>query len=477
MKKRSKSTKKKERRRKPHKEASSDDLIAEADAAMNALDFAKGLALYKTASNMLRGKLDLKVDNSETQTETVLKLAQVLGKVGEAKVSMGDPDGAKEEFSKGISVLNSEALQSGYSCYTVSLHETRASLHLFFGQLSSDEEALAAYNKGVQELEACIALREAACNEKRKKSENDMMALENASEEEQTLLETRYVLAQGNVSSVLAVLSTKFASSRPHRKQLCGAYSSLVELYLTDLCYGENAEVECESNLQSALKITDPVDGQPFVDALQSLTSLRLSQNRGREAARYILRVYDKIKTGCEALAALVGLGNANDDEQVDQAVELVEVEAANNLPGFEFRVQSSKLLLECASVLKAAQENNQSTEEMAEERRCVLACIQVLGSLIAENDEVVEIWYLLGCAFAALTPSSAEVACQYWERAKDMLIKVMDCLDKEISEIGDCNDGEEAIHQLQNVKDQLQEVNEKLQEYGHCENDAMDER
>jgi len=57
------------------------------------------------------------------------------------------------------------------------------------------------------------------------------------------------------------------------------------------------------------------VDGEPLVDALQTMASLRLSQKtRQQEAVPFILRAYDKMKTGCEALATLVGLGDDDND-------------------------------------------------------------------------------------------------------------------------------------------------------------------
>ena len=42
------------------------------------------------------------------------------------------------------------------------------------------------------------------------------------------------------------------------RRQLCGAYCSVSELYLTDLCCEPNAEQNCESALQTALELDDP---------------------------------------------------------------------------------------------------------------------------------------------------------------------------------------------------------------------------
>ena len=90
------------------------------------------------------------------------------------------------------------------------------------------------------------------------------------------------------------------------RRQLCGAYCSVSELYLTDLCCEPNAEQNCESALQTALELDDP---QSSPDAVQAMANLRLSQNKGVEAVSYILDAYGRVKVGCEAMADLVGLG------------------------------------------------------------------------------------------------------------------------------------------------------------------------
>mmetsp|Transcript_7302 Transcript_7302/g.10334 ORF Transcript_7302/g.10334 Transcript_7302/m.10334 type:complete len:442 (+) Transcript_7302:44-1369(+) len=421
--------KKKVRKCKPFNEGSVDENIKAADAAMETLDIPTALKLYQVAASMLQGKLNLNLEGKDSQQDDIVKLSNVLAKVGEAKVSMGDQDGARDCFLNAISCLSSTTWRGD----EIQLHETRASLHLYLGQLSSEQEALTAYKNGTQELEACISLREKVASTQ---GDTDMDG-DNANNNEVALHDTR--------------------------KQLCGAFCNLAELYMTDLCFEENAEMECESYIQSALKISDPTDGQPLVDALQALASLRLSQNRGLEAVDHILAVYDKMKVGCEALAALVGLGEVEKESNNDQAVELVEVEAANNLPGFEFRCQSSKILLECGAALKASQEDGSSMEKR---KRCALASIQVLGSLMAENDEVIETWYLLGCAFVSLDTPNIEAAGQYWERAMEMLLKVKDSIEQEVAE-GACDQEE-----LEGILGQIEEVNIKLKENG-CQVDG----
>ena len=130
---------------------------------------------------------------------------------------------------------------------------------------------------------------------------------------------------------------------------------------MTDLCYEEEAETQCESNLKLALTLNaEDKDNTP--DAEQTMASLRLSQQRGQEAVPYILNSYDRMKVGCVALSNLVGIsqdenkkGHIEEDCNVEEeAMELNEDElkAGNSLPGFEFRCQTAKILLECANVL-----------------------------------------------------------------------------------------------------------------------------
>jgi tetratricopeptide (TPR) repeat protein len=246
-----------------------------------------------------------------------------------------------------------------------------------------------------------------------------------------------------------------------NRRQQSAAYCAIAELYLTDLCYEDDAEQECETAIQAALKIIDPTDGEPLVDSLQTMASLRLSQRRAQEATKFVLEAYEKMRCGCEALSALVGL--QKNDEASTQAVELVDVDAANNLPSFEFRCQSAKILLECAAALK--EENNEASKAPQQSVQCSDAAIQVLGSLLAENDEVIEVWYLMGCAFEAA--SDLDAAAQYWERTLDMLLKVKESLEMS-------SDDDEEQDELQDVNVQIEGIRKKLEETGR-EVDAME--
>jgi hypothetical protein len=226
----------------------------------------------------------------------------------------------------------------------------------------------------------------------------------------------------------------------------------------------------CEAALKSALMLDEAStadissvsgsgDGStalPQPDALQTIANFRLSQCRVSEAAEYILKAYERMKVGCEAMSALVGLANIDDEEKGDAQLEaksreLVDVEAASTLPEYNFRVQTAKIMLECASLL----ENSDNDAKI----QCAESAIQVLGSLLAENDEVIEVWYLLGCAFMACTPSNHESAHYYWENALTMLTKVKQDLEKSLEEEEDEHDE----YELEVVECQISEVKKKL--------------
>jgi hypothetical protein len=255
------------------------------------------------------------------------------------------------------------------------------------------------------------------------------------------------------------------------KQKASGAYCNLAELYLTDLCEEETAEADCEHCLEKALQLLD-ADGEPLVDALQTMASLRLSQKeRQLEAVTFILRAYEKQRVGSEALATLVGLDSGNEDkvQEEEQAQELVEVEAANNLPEFEFRCQTAKLLLECAGLLNESRNSMDiSSHHSDQEDECIAAAICVLGSLLAQNDEVIEIWFLTGCAFAAKKPPLTDTARFYLERAKEMLADIRKAFKEELQFVDDSErpDLEERLEmnviQMNDVQSKLDELPDK---------------
>jgi tetratricopeptide (TPR) repeat protein len=399
-------------------------LVGSAENAMASLDVEQAAQIYSEAASKLRVQL---ASNNPSPKQAELML-HILEKMGECKVSIGDQEGARQDFHQALTLLEQQSSDTNSMAY----HETRSNLYLYSGQLCMEKEALEAYQKGVQSLEACLAFSKSG--ETMEESNDD--------------------------------------TGRVLRQKISGAYCTIAELYLTDLCYEDNAEAECESYLEKALQIKD-ADGEPLVDALQTMSSLRLSQKtRQLEAVPYLLRAYDKMKVGSEALAALVGLGegtNSEDEmaaEKEEEAMELKEVDAANNLPEFEFRCQTAKLLLECAELLK---ESPPPPSGPSQEDQCLSAAVSVLGSLLAQNDEVVEIWFLTGCAFASKRPPLVDPAKFYLDRTMEMLQDIKKALEQEVK-FADQEDLADLKEELEENGVQIEDVAAKLAELGVSE-------
>lgn len=414
------------------------EVISQADVALETSDIDNALKLYTYASTNLRIELQKMTENitaSEEEREAlILSLSKVLGKMAEIKVSIGDHFGGRQDFTDATNLLNGEAVSKN-PISKAQWKEARANLYLYLGQLTNCTDALNAFQTAIEDLKDCIVLLDSALQDGDIQDDN----VQNA------LIETK--------------------------QQLCGAYCSVAELYLTDLCYEPNAENACEESLQLALQLDDPKSSP---DALQAMANLRLSQKRNEEALNLVLNAYKRVREACEAMADLVGLSNKEAEEANDVRLEAKElqgdaVEAANSLPGFEFRCQMAKLLLECASLVETIDSLNDG-EKKEQKNACVEASIQVLGSLLAENDEVIEIWFLLGCAFSSADPKNSQSARYYFENSLEMLQKV-----KKIMEQGDTDD-EESMTALNEIDEKITEVQEKLELLGDDDEDMEED-
>ncbi len=128
------------------------------------------------------------------------------------------------------------------------------------------------------------------------------------------------------------------------RRKLATALCGIVEVYMTELSWEEDAEQKCESLVTEATMVAPE-----FPDSWQTLASVRISQQRVDDARAALKRSLDLWKD------------LPPDDEHV---------------PDFPARVSLARLLLEV---------------EMEEE------ALEVLERLVGEDDESVEVWYLGG--------------------------------------------------------------------------------
>ncbi len=132
------------------------------------------------------------------------------------------------------------------------------------------------------------------------------------------------------------------------RRKLSGALCGIVEIWMTDLSFEDEAEGECERLIAEALLVAPQ-----SAEALQTLASVRISQLRIEEARGALGR-------SMELWAEL-----SPEDERV---------------PEFATRISLARLLMEV---------------EMLDE------AVGVLERLVGEDDESVEAWYLGGwCLF-----------------------------------------------------------------------------
>lgn len=462
----------------PKKPVPVEEVISQAESAMEQNDVDNALKLFNYASGVLRTRVHAPTDvdvsgnnatamqNNDNEQDKKM-LSAVLGKTGELKASNGDVEGARTAFLDAIELLSTEtntmAMEEGECNLGVAQScESRAQLHLYLGQLSQCTEALASFKLGVTELERAVSVLERLCAAGDGMSDMDMEG-----SEEMSMADMKRLLVET-------------------RQQLCLAHCSIAELYLTDLCEEPDAESSCEEALKSAVALDevssadatmdigneDGKMGAPQPDALQTMANFRLSQSRVPEALECILKAYDRMKVGCEAMSALVGLatdGKGNDVELESKSRELVDVEAASSLPEYNFRCQTAKIMLECASLLAT---ESSGKEEMV--NQCAESAIQVLGSLLAENDEVIEVWYLLGCAFMACSPPNPESAHHYWENALTMLTRAKEGLEQMVGDDEDDDDGIE--NELEAIECQIIDVQKKLGNYEEEEEDEEDD-
>jgi len=482
-----------------------EELIRAADHALLAEDAGQAMRMYTAAAAAIekQQKQRSRDGDSDDGGEDVCAaaLVSVLEKRAQAKLSLSDQGGALNDYRKALILLEQRhpsplssppattaaATTSETSSPTASatdeddadLLDQKAGLCLYVGQLSEGGDALEAYKRGIAYLQGALSQRRRQQHQQQQGSDDIRPAI--SPDQEVTTDEEMIVDDDGEVSNRInndntdeTPLTTESAV-RETRRKLAEAYCTVAELFLTDLCYEENAEQECESYVTQALQITDCAgveQQEPIVDALQAAANLRLSQKRGPEAVEYALRAYDAMKVGCGALATLVGMqsdggddGNNGDNApgvaaNTGRANELQELDSVQNLPGFEFRCQTAKVLLECAATVAGGEDPRRN--------QCVQGAVQVLASLLAENDEVVEIWYLMGEAFTAMHPpqdKNRELAVYYFQRCKEMLGSVQESLEQEVGEAVDEDEEDAAQRQLDEVMCQLDDVNAKLDE------------
>jgi len=170
------------------------------------------------------------------------------------------------------------------------------------------------------------------------------------------------------------------------KQQISAGYCFAAEIYFTDSCFEEDAEIQCQRLLDYAVK-ADPHNPEP----LSTLASLRLSQQKPQEAIKFLKQGYSLWKDA--------------------------DYEAK---PSLEFRHNTAKLFMEL------------------EQHRIAT---DIWEDLIEEDDNIAEIFYHLALAYRPLSTTSATDSAKHarelLNRAKcddPALVKLVDELLKALS-------------------------------------------
>lgn len=223
-------------------------------------------------------------------------------------------------------------------------------------------------------------------------------------------------------------------------KDISVAFCSIAEIFFTDLCMDDGAAEKCKEAIDKALQY-DPENPE----ALQLMASYLFSIEKTQEGKEFLMR---------SVAAWLPSMQKKTDqtpcEKQGDGAQDGDSLE--NVFPPYESRITTTKLLIE-------AEEYELATE--------------ILESLLEEDDEVVQVWYLLGwvCYLQVEKPEETEAfkdsARTYLTKAKKLYVKVkcddspmLEHMEQLLAELGPGEDllDLEEDHPLENIDDDFVE-------------------
>jgi len=147
------------------------------------------------------------------------------------------------------------------------------------------------------------------------------------------------------------------------QKQVASAHCSIVEIYMTDLSLEPNAERMCEAHIDLALAAAAWAP-----EPLQTLASVRISQGQ-IEQARGALQRSMALWTNPEE-------EEEEEEDEDDAADDALRQDGQDAKPDFPTKISLTRLLMEV---------------EMEEQ------ALAVLETLVQEDDQSVEAWYLGG--------------------------------------------------------------------------------
>ncbi|XP_076075406.1 uncharacterized protein LOC143046239 [Mytilus galloprovincialis] len=194
---------------------------------------------------------------------------------------------------------------------------------------------------------------------------------------------------------------------------ISGAYSAIAELYMTDLCFEDEAESKCKTFIEKAIDID-----KENPEGYQLMASFLLSKD-DKENAKDVMK--KSVSLWLPKFKAL-DKGEVTDQDNTDP-VEAVPL-------GYDTRISTTKILIEVDEYETA---------------------IDVAESLLDENDEVPQVWYLIGWANFSMGEDYKSNARYYLEKCKKLCAKLkyedeelLKHVDELLSDIGPGDEDEE---------------------------------
>jgi tetratricopeptide (TPR) repeat protein len=169
---------------------------------------------------------------------------------------------------------------------------------------------------------------------------------------------------------------------------------SVAELFMSDLCFEEDAEERCERALARARELA-PLAPEPW----QTSASMRISQCKPEEALEFLRKSHS--------------LWHREEEREEGMGEEEVGLEDVLARPSHEFRFQTAKLYIELGQLEPA---------------------ISVMETIIEEEDTIPEFWCLLGECLLEVGDDD-EAALQALTTAKDLFDKADNEVDPDVME------------------------------------------
>lgn len=233
----------------------------------------------------------------------------------------------------GLLFLQADKADLAIGCYRKAVElkpEIGHVKYMYLGQLSSGIEAVQFYLKGIELMNKKLAEVQAS-------QVTNVLSKEEISEGGSTV-------AKDSVCDITP-------------RDVSNAYCAVAEIFLTDACFEDDAEVRCKESLDRAIE-ADVANPESF----HLLASYWLSKDDKTKASEAINR------------GISLWLPQLRSADQPDGATAVDPVQVCS--VGFSARINCTKTLIELQDY------------EVASE---------ILELLLDEDDEVVEVWYLLG--------------------------------------------------------------------------------